>query len=113
LTRFAELPQYSRDYLDPQKRSVANAVQVFFKDGSKTTRMEVEYPLGHPRRRAEGLPLLRRKCETNLATRLSDRQVRAALDLWDDPERIERMPVEDFVGWWVVAKRSWAEQHRV
>jgi 2-methylcitrate dehydratase len=100
----AELPQYSRDYLDPQKRSVANAVQVFFKDGSKTARVEVEYPLGHPRRRTEGLPLLRRKCEVNLASRLTDRQVRAALDLWDDAERIEQMPVEEFVGRFVVAK---------
>jgi 2-methylcitrate dehydratase len=79
-------------------------VQVFFKDGSKTARVEVEYPLGHPRRRTEGLPLLRRKCEVNLASRLTDRQVRAALDLWDDAERIEQMPVEEFVGRFVVAK---------
>jgi 2-methylcitrate dehydratase len=52
---------YSRDYLDPDKRSIANAVQVFFKDGSSTERVAVEYPLGHRRRRAEGVPLLMKK----------------------------------------------------
>ncbi len=56
-----ENPQYSRDYLDPDKRSVANAVQVFFADGSATGRVEVEYPLGHFRRRGEAVPQLERK----------------------------------------------------
>ena len=56
-----ENPQYSRDYLDPDKRSIANAVQVFFSDGSATLRVEVEYPLGHPRRRAEGIARLEEK----------------------------------------------------
>jgi 2-methylcitrate dehydratase len=49
---------YSRDYLDPELRSIANAVQVFFRDGTATERVEVHYPIGHRRRRAEGLPLL-------------------------------------------------------
>ena len=53
--------QYSQDYLDPQKRSIANAVQVFFKDGSSTEKVVVEYPIGHRRRRAEGMPLLVKK----------------------------------------------------
>ena len=53
--------QYSKDYLDPQKRSIANAVQVFFKDGSSTEKVVVEYPIGHRRRRAEGMPLLVKK----------------------------------------------------
>ncbi|HEY7221108.1 MAG TPA: bifunctional 2-methylcitrate dehydratase/aconitate hydratase, partial [Candidatus Binatia bacterium] len=63
-----EDPQYSRDYLDPQKRSIANAVQVFFKDGSRSEKVAVEYPIGHRRRRAEGMPLLIKKFETNLAS---------------------------------------------
>jgi 2-methylcitrate dehydratase len=62
-----EDPRYSQDYLDPAKRSIANAVRVVFEDGSATERVEVEYPLGHPRRRAEAEPLLRRKLRTNLA----------------------------------------------
>ena len=53
-----EDPQYTKDYLDPDKRSIANAVQVFFKDGSSTEKVAVEYPIGHRRRRAEGMPLL-------------------------------------------------------
>ena len=56
-----EDPQYSKDYLDPEKRSIANAVQVFFKDGSSTEKVVVEYPIGHRRRRAEGMPLLVKK----------------------------------------------------
>src|SRR5205085_432296 len=63
-----EEPSYSRDYLDPDKRSIANALQVFFTDGTNTPRMEVEYPVGHRRRRSEGIPLLVAKCEQNLAT---------------------------------------------
>src|SRR5207253_212059 len=53
-----EEKQYSRDYLDPEKRSIANAVQVFFRDGTKTDKVVVEYPLGHRRRRKEGIPAL-------------------------------------------------------
>ena len=54
-----EDPRYTRDYLDPSKRFIANAVQVVFGDGSATDLVEVEVPLGHPRRRAEAIPLLR------------------------------------------------------
>ena len=60
-------PRYSRDYLDPDKRSIANAVQVFFNDGTQTEKVEVEYPLGHRRRRAEAVPLLREKFAENLS----------------------------------------------
>lgn len=60
---------YSADYLDPDKRSIANAVQVFFKDGSKTDRVEVHYPIGHRRRRAEGIPELIKKYRGSLAAR--------------------------------------------
>ena len=65
------MPQYSKDYLDPEKRSIANAVQVFFKDGSSTEKVVVEYPIGHRRRRAEGMPLLMKKFEANLASRFA------------------------------------------
>src|SRR5262245_48776177 len=56
--------QYSRDYLDPDKRSIANAVQVFFRDGTATHKVAVEYPIGHRRRRKEGIPVLQQKAET-------------------------------------------------
>src|SRR5262245_55801407 len=58
--------QWTRDYLDPSKRSIANAVQVFFSDGSKSDKLAVEYPLGHRRRRKEGVPQLEAKFRTNL-----------------------------------------------
>ena len=53
-----EDPRYSREYLEADKRSIANAVQVFFTDGSSTEQVAVEYPIGHRRRRVEGIPLL-------------------------------------------------------
>jgi len=76
----AEDPRYSVDYLDPAKRSIANAVRVVFADGSATERVEVEYPLGHPRRRAEAKPLLREKLRTNLAAAGLEEHVELLLD---------------------------------
>jgi 2-methylcitrate dehydratase len=93
---------YSRDYLDPERRSIANALQVFFRDGSKAERVEVEYPIGHRRRRVEGLPLLRSKFESNIATRLQSRQCDRILRLCDDQERLEATPIHEFVDLWIV-----------
>ena len=89
--------QWSRDYLDPKKRSIANAVQVFFNDGSKSEKIEVEYPVGHHRRRAEGVPLLEAKFRINLARRLSPKQQAAILDLTRSQQRLETTPVNEFV----------------
>jgi 2-methylcitrate dehydratase len=93
-----EEPRYSRDYLDPEKRSIANAVQVFFRDGTSTERVEVEYPLGHRRRRDEALPHLLAKARTNLATGLSPGRVEALVALCLDPERLEATPADEFMG---------------
>jgi 2-methylcitrate dehydratase len=87
--------RYSRDYLDPDKRSIANAVQVRFTDGSETERVEVEYPIGHRRRREEGVPLLERKLDANLATRYPARRRERLLGLLLDQERFEATPVPD------------------
>ena len=86
-----ESPRYSRDYLDPQKRSVSNALQVLFRNGEKTERVEVQYPLGHPRRREELLPALREKCAANLSTRLAPARARKILDLFDDAGKLDAM----------------------
>ena len=88
---------WSRDYLDPKKRSIANAVQVFFDDGSKSDKAIVEYPIGHRRRRKEGVPLLEAKFRTNLARRLAPGQQQAILDLTRSQERLEATPVNEFV----------------
>jgi 2-methylcitrate dehydratase len=80
-----EDPRYTRDYLDPEKRSIANAVRVVFADGSATERVEIEYPLGHPRRRSEAMQPLREKLESNLAAAFADRAPALAELLLDDP----------------------------
>src|SRR6185312_8559146 len=85
--------RYSREYLEPDKRSIANAVQVIFKDKTSTPKIEVEYPIGHRRRRAEGIPLLVNKFKANLASRLPAHRVEKILNICNDPARFEAMPV--------------------
>ena len=89
--------RYSRDYLDPEKRSIANAIEVRFRDGTSTARVEVEYPVGHRRRREEGYPLLDAKFAVNLARRFAPKQQAAILSACADAARLESMPVDRFV----------------
>jgi len=96
-----ENKQYSRDYLDPDKRSIANAVQVFFTDGSATKNIVVEYPIGHRRRRTEGLPLLVKKFEGSLKGHFEEAQAEAILAVCMDHQRLLEMPVNQFVDLWV------------
>jgi 2-methylcitrate dehydratase len=93
---------WSRDYLDPNKRSIANAVQVFFKDGSKTENVAVEYPIGHRRRRKEGVPQLVKKFGVNLARRFPAKQQNAILQLCSDQKRFEATAVNAFVDLMVI-----------
>jgi 2-methylcitrate dehydratase len=95
--------QYSQDYLDPQKRSIANAVQVFFKDGSSTEKVVVEYPIGHRCRRAEGMPLLVKKFETNLASRFASDQCDAIMRVCKDAKTLDATPVDEFTDMFVKA----------
>ncbi|HKE99512.1 MAG TPA: bifunctional 2-methylcitrate dehydratase/aconitate hydratase [Actinomycetes bacterium] len=97
-----EDPRYTREYLDPERRSIANAVQVRFAGGEATRKVEVEYPLGHRRRRAEGIPLLERKLRDNLATRFPAAQAARILDLLLDQARLEATPVDDLAGLLVI-----------
>ncbi|MSU70648.1 MAG: bifunctional 2-methylcitrate dehydratase/aconitate hydratase [Opitutaceae bacterium] len=92
-----ERKQYSKDYLDPEKRSIANAVQVFFQDGSKTKKIAVEYPIGHRRRRAEGIPILQKKAATAFSTHYGTQKAGALLSLFTNRANLEAMPVHDFV----------------
>jgi 2-methylcitrate dehydratase len=101
-----EDPQYSKDYLDPEKRSIANAVQVFFEDGSTTDKVVVEYPLGHRRRRAEGIPLLVKKFEANIAARLLPTQCDKIIELCSDFHRLQPTPVDSFMDMFVVNPRT-------
>jgi 2-methylcitrate dehydratase len=88
-----ENKQFTADYLDPSKRSIGNSVQVFFKDGTQTGRVAVEYPVGHRRRRQEGVPLLLEKFERNLRGRIPPRNAGAILALCADPAQLAATPV--------------------
>ena len=93
-----ENAQFTRDYLDPAKRSIGNAIQIGFRDGTTTERVAVEYPIGHRRRRAEGLPLLREKFERNVRGRLPEDQADALIALCNDASRLRQTPVHEFMG---------------
>ena len=92
---------FSRDYLDPDKRAIGNALHVFYKDGSRGSRVAIDYPVGHRRRRTEGIPLLLAKLRDNLATRFGAEQVARLEAACADQTRLEAMPVDDFVALWV------------
>ena len=92
-----ENPAYSKEYLEPEKRSIANALQVYFKDGNATEKVEIDYPVGHRRRRAEGIPLLEEKFQTNLATRFPARRCGKIYALCKDQQRLEQTPVNEFM----------------
>ncbi|MBV8101454.1 MAG: MmgE/PrpD family protein, partial [Verrucomicrobia bacterium] len=97
-----ENPDFSRDYLDPDKRSIGNSVQVFFRDGSPTEKVVVEYPIGHPRRRKEGEPVLFEKFETSLRGKISEKNSGRILSLFADSPRLLDTPVDEFIDLFVV-----------
>ena len=86
--------------MDPKKRSIGNAVQVFFKDGTSTENVEVKFPIGHRRRRSEGIPLLEEKFERNIKTRLPDKQTDAILQLFSDSSKLDNTKLSEFVDLW-------------
>jgi 2-methylcitrate dehydratase len=97
----SEDKRYSKDYLDDGKRSIANALQIFFKDGSQTDKVEVEYPVGHRNRRQEGIPLLERKFFNSLKSTYSKEHSDRIYSLCLDKERIEQTPVNEFMDMFV------------
>ncbi len=95
--RCVEEPRFTADYHDPDKRSIANGLTIHFRDGSALDEVLVEYPIGHPRRRDEGLPLLEEKFRRNLARRFDAERQQRILDVALDQARLEAMPVRDFM----------------
>ncbi|PIF04717.1 MAG: 2-methylcitrate dehydratase [Arcobacter sp.] len=89
--------RYTKEYLEADKRSIANAVQVFFKDGTSTQKVEVDYPIGHRRRREEGIPVLNTKFKNAIATRLSPKNCALIEKVAYDQEKIENMNFNQFV----------------
>jgi 2-methylcitrate dehydratase len=92
-----ENKQYTADYLDPQKRSIANSMQIEFKDGSKTDRVSIEYPIGHRRRRQEAYPLIEEKFIHNVSTQFKKEQVDKIVSVCLDEKKFNSMPVNEFV----------------
>ena len=92
-----EDPQFTKDYHDPDKRSIANALTVELKDGKKLKEVVVEFPIGHKRRRKDGIPLLVDKFKVNLARVFPAKQIAAILDVSLDQKKLEAMPVHEYV----------------
>jgi len=88
--------RYTREYLEADKRSIANAVQIFYKDGTKSKKVEVEYPIGHRRRRDEGIPLLIEKFKRNLARKISPKNIAKISEICADGARLESMAFNEF-----------------
>jgi len=94
--KVTEDKSYSKDYLDPEKRSIANAIQVIFKDGSKTDRIEVHYPIGHRRRRAEGIPVLQQKARDAFTAHYGKDKVAQLMAMFSNRSALAAMPVHEF-----------------
>jgi len=92
-----EDPGYTADYHNPEKRSIANAITVEFKDGTVFDEVAVEYPIGHARRRAEGIPLLIEKYKTNLARIYDGDKQKKIIDLCLDYDKLAATPVNEFM----------------
>ena len=92
-----EDPRFTEGFYDPAKRSSANGLQIFFKDGSSTPRLDVEYPAGHPRRRDETMDIFSHKFVDALNMRLAPKQRDKILAICDDQTSLETLPVHEFV----------------
>jgi 2-methylcitrate dehydratase len=112
LMRCVENPKYSADYLTADTRSIANAVQVFYKDGTATPNIEIEFPIGHRRRRREGIPLLIEKFRRSLARSFSSEQADATLNICLNENELCTMPVAAFVDRFVVTRDDSARRQR-
>ena len=89
--------KFTEDYLDPDKRAIGNGVQVFFTDGTCTEEISIDYPVGHRRRRAEGIPLLIEKFKRNLGRRFPENRAQEIADLLLDRDRLSATPVDGFM----------------
>jgi 2-methylcitrate dehydratase len=92
-----ENKHYSIDYLDPNKRSIANCLKIIFKDGHETEEVAVEYPLGHRKRREEAIPLIFEKLENNLSKRISTPRIKELVDLFQNQQQLESLPVPELI----------------
>jgi len=101
-----EDPRYTKEYLEADKRSIANKIQISFKDGSSTNAIEVEYPIGHKRRREEGIPILENKFKNNLLKIFDQKKVKKILSKCLNQDSLESMTVLEFQEMFSVQKNS-------
>ena len=92
-----ENTDFTKDYFDPEKRYIGNAIQVFFNDGSKTDRVAVDFPIGHRQRRDEGIPQLKKKFASSVSTRLQQGQWKELDRLCANPDKLAATAVDDFM----------------
>ena len=98
--------RYTEEYLEADKRSIANKIRIFFNDGSSTDDVEVEYPIGHKRRREEGIPVLEKKFESNLGKIFNEERASTILSKCLDQQELESMAVLDFQELFFVEENS-------
>lgn len=91
----SENKEFSKDYYDPEKRSIGNAVQIFFKDGSHTDKVSIEYPIGHRRRRKEGIPLLLEKFRHSIKSHYPETQANQIIDLCENRQKLLTTPISE------------------
>jgi 2-methylcitrate dehydratase len=94
---------FTQEYYDPNKRYIGNAVQVFFKDGTASQRVQVDYPIGHRKRREEGMPVLVKKFEASVAAHFNPKQTESIKAMFVDRDALAAMPVSEFVAKLVTA----------
>ncbi|HVP34322.1 MAG TPA: bifunctional 2-methylcitrate dehydratase/aconitate hydratase [Steroidobacteraceae bacterium] len=92
-----ENPQFTAEYYAADKRYIGNAVQVFFRDGSHTERVQVDFPIGHRKRRAEGMPVLRKKFEAAVEAHFAPKQAERVKSLFARPAGLDALPLNEFV----------------
>lgn len=92
-----ENPSYTKDYLDPQKRSIANSLTICFKDGSSTETIAIEYPLGHKRRRKEAKPFLLDKLKENLSSTFDESRINAIAEIFESQEKLEQLSIPSLI----------------
>jgi 2-methylcitrate dehydratase len=97
-----EKKSFTADYFNPNKRYIGNAIQIFFKDGSKTECVSIDFPIGHRERRQEGIPVLKKKFQSSIQHKLRDKQWTTLNEVFIDKERFEKMPVDEFMSLLVV-----------
>jgi 2-methylcitrate dehydratase PrpD len=92
-----EEAQFSKDYLDPEKRSIANAIQIIFKDGTKTDDISIEYPIGHKRRRTDGIPLLLSKFKAAVYDHYPEKQAISIIETCLNQEKLGNIAADEWI----------------